>query len=233
MQNHLVPKHCITHFISHHDGNSQMVITLWCSSSRHRRGGRVPGPSPQRGPPSATGGHLTSSCPARRRGARVRATDRNETLTFSRINNLQRIAEGAYNKEIAERLHQENIDVACFQETHLKDNQRFAMIGYQVFRHDREGRAKGGVATLVKNTIPAQELTVTSNNQAEFHGVNIIVNDKQHTIFNVYSPPHRDLSLDHMQLKDSMCTVLGDFNSHSEAWGYEEEDRRKEEIEGW
>ena len=39
------------------------------------RGGRVPGPSPQSGPPSATRGYITSSCQARRRGARVRATD--------------------------------------------------------------------------------------------------------------------------------------------------------------
>ena len=101
------------------------------------------------------------------------------------------------------------------------------MRGYQLFRHDREGRAKGGVAILVKNAIPAQEFTVGTNNQAEIHRVNIIVNDKQHKIFNVYSPPDRDLSRDLMQLQDSKCIILGDFNSHSEAWGYEEAEERK------
>ena len=107
-QNHLVSKRCITHFISEPLGVQALHYALhfrttWCPSaalrtsfrfmmgtnkspSRYdalgiRRGGTVPGPSPQRGPPSATGGHLTSSCLARRRGARVRATDRNERPT--------------------------------------------------------------------------------------------------------------------------------------------------------
>ena len=145
-----------------------------------RRGGRVPGPSPQRCPPSATGGHLTSSCQARGRGARVRDTDPKETPTSRGIDILQWNAEGVYKKKIAltEKLHKENIDVACLQETHLKENQRFTMRGYQVFRHDREGRAKGGVAILVKNTIPAHEFTVSTNNQAEIHGVSIKINEK-------------------------------------------------------
>ena len=83
-----------------------------------------------------------------------------------------------------------------------------------MFRHDIEGGAKGGVATLVKDTIPAQEFTVSTNNQAEIHEVNIIVNDKQHRIFNVYSSPERDLSFDHTQLQDSKCITLGDSNRH-------------------
>ena len=75
----------------------------------------------------------------------MRDTDQNETPTSRGINILQWNAEGAYKKKIAltEKLHKENIDVACLQETHLKENQRFTMRGYQVFRHDREGRAKG------------------------------------------------------------------------------------------
>ena len=102
-----------------------------------------------------------------------------------------------------------------------------------MFQHNREGRAKGGVAILVKNTIPAQEFTVSTNNQAEIHGVSIIINEKQYKIFNIYSPPDRDLSLDIMHLQESRCIILGDFNSHSEAWGYEEADRRGEEVEDW
>ena len=33
MQNHLVPKRCFTHIILLHGGDSQIVITIWCSSS--------------------------------------------------------------------------------------------------------------------------------------------------------------------------------------------------------
>ena len=149
------------------------------------QGGRVPGPSPQRGPPSAARGHLTSSCQARRQGARVRDTDLKETPTSRGINVLQWNAEGVYKKKIAltEKLHKENISVTWLEETHLKENQRFTMRGYQVFRHDREDRAKGGVAILVKNTIPAHEFTVSTNNQAEIHGASIIINEKQYKIF--------------------------------------------------
>ena len=128
----------------------------------------MPGPSPQRGPPSAIAGHLISSCQARRRGARVRDTDPKETPTSRGIDILQWNAERVYKKKITltEKLHKENIDVACLQETHLKENQRFTMRGCQDFRHDTEGRAKGGVAILVKNTVPAHEFTVSTNNEA-------------------------------------------------------------------
>ena len=102
-----------------------------------------------------------------------------------------------------------------------------------MLRHDREIRSNGGVAILVKNTIPAHEFTVNTNNQAEIHGVSIIINEKQYKIFNVYCPPDRDLSLDLIHPQESRCIILGDFNSHSGAWGYEEADRRGEEVEDW
>ena len=153
--------------LSFHDGKAKLSSRYSARPLGIRREGRVPGPSPQRGPPSAIGGHLTSSCQARRRGARVRAADQNEAPTPRSINILQWNAEGAYKKiTLTEKLHKENIDVGCFQETHLKDNQHFTMRRYLVFRHDREGRAKVGVAILVKNTTPAQEYTVSTNNQA-------------------------------------------------------------------
>ena len=46
---------------------------------------------------------------------------------------------------------------------------------------------RGGVVILAKNTTPAQGLTVSTNIQADIHGVNILVNDKQHKIFNIYN----------------------------------------------
>ena len=36
-----------------------------------------------------------------------------------------------------------------------------------------------------------------------------------------------------MYPQESWCIILGDFNSHSEARGYEEADRRGEEVEDW
>ena len=184
-----------------------------------RRGGRVPVPQPQGGPTDATGGHLTLPCLARRRGARERATGHKTQATKQRrqgattdtrsqgtkprrINILQWNAEGVYQKKISleERLRQEDIEIACLQETHLKENQRFNVRGYQTFRQDRVGRTKGGIALLVKNTLSAKEFSVSTNDQAEIQGANIVINNQQMEVINVYSPPDRDLSLDQIPI---------------------------------
>ena len=86
---------------------------------------------------------------------------------------MQWNAEGVYNKKVAlaEQLQQENIDIACLQETHLKGQQRLNIRGFQVFKHNREGRTKGGAAILVKNSILAKDFVVNTNDQAGLQGV--------------------------------------------------------------
>ncbi|KAK7090610.1 hypothetical protein V1264_010382 [Littorina saxatilis] len=82
-----------------------------------RRGGRVPGPVPHRGPSQATGGTRTSyRGGARRRVRRVNATGNDskggekekKPLTILRWN-----AEGNSRKKtpLAERLHEEGVDM--------------------------------------------------------------------------------------------------------------------------
>ena len=117
----------------------------------------MPGPSPQRDPPLATGGHPTQPCEVRRRGERLKTTDMTGT-NENKFNIMQWNAEGVSNKKeiLAARLCQEDIDIACVQETHLNENRRFNMREYQFYRKDRLGRKKGGVVILVKNRIPAQ-----------------------------------------------------------------------------
>ena len=130
---------------------------------------------------------------------------------------------------LAERLHKENIDIACLQETHLNVNHRFLVRGYETFRLDREDRHKGGVLILVRTTIIAQELRVNTNQLAEIIGIDIKLHDRTIRIYNVYCP----LALTCMNVTDNNCLVLGDFNSHSERWGYKETDRRGDEVEDW
>ena len=195
------------------------------------QGGGVLGPT-RRGPLQAPGGPLTLSCPARGQGAGVKATGHQEDKT---INLIHWNAEGVYKKKIPliQRLKKEDVDVACIQETHLKEKHRFKVRGYQAFRHDRKRTKKGGVLILVKNSIPAQDFIVETNEQAEIQGVKITIGDRQLKIFNVYSPQDKDLSLDLIQTEDNNCLVMGDFNSHSEAWGYREADVRGEQVEDW
>ena len=199
--------------------------------------GGVPGPMPQRGPPKATGGHRVPLRGARFRRRRVKATGQKGTNTKETrpLNILQWNAEGIYNKKLplTERLHTEHIDVACIQETHLNPKHRFSIRGYQCFRMDREGRHKGGVLILVHNSIPAVELHVDTEQQAEIHGVKIVVEDVDITIYNLYCPTDKDLSLQLLNAPAENCLVIGDFNSHSTCWGYEETDKRGEEVEDW
>ena len=148
---------------------------------------------------------------------------------------LQWNAEGVYNKKIplTERLNKENIDVACIQETHLNTNHRFTVRGYQTFRLDREGRHKGGVMILIRNSIAASDFKVDTNHQAEILGVKFSVNNAPINILNLYCPPDKDLSLQHINVPPQNCVVVGDFNSHSTSWGYGETDRRGDEVEDW
>ena len=210
-----------------------MVLVLWGST---RPGGRVPGLQPQKGPFPVTGGHLTLSWTARRRGAREKATGPRPPTRARKVNILQWNAEGVYNnyKDRTRRKtswgkHWDSMPTGDTPER----SQRFDIRGYQVFRQDRKNRTKGGVAILVRNSFPAQDLRVNTNNQTEIHGVTITLENQQIRIFNAYYPVDRDLSLDHMKLPDSQRLVLEDFNSHSEAWGYPEADRRGEEVEDW
>ena len=97
---------------------------------------------------------------------------------------------------------------------------------------DWEGH-KGGVLILVRNSIPTTEFKIETNQQAEIHGVNITVDNSVISIYNLYCPQDKDLSLRNMDLPTENCMVVGDFNSHSTCWGYEETDRRGDEVEDW
>lgn len=206
---------------------------------RTRQAGRVPSPMPRRGSPPATGGHRVPLRGARSRRRWGNATGRdkspNRKENMRPLNILQWNAEGIYNKKVAltGRLHAEDIDVACIQETHLNPNHRFIVRGYQTFRMDRESRHKGGVVILVRNAIPATDFQVNSNQQAEIHGVKITVDQTVITIYNLYCPPDKDLSLQLLEVPHEDCIVLGDFNSHSTVWGYPTTNRRGEEVEDW
>ncbi|GFS27138.1 hypothetical protein ElyMa_005239700 [Elysia marginata] len=44
---------------------------------------------------------------------------------------------------------------------------------------------------------------------------------------------NKQLSLNAIDIPDTGCLILGDFNSHSQSWGYDEMDHRGEEVENW
>ena len=197
--------------------------------------GAAPGSEPQRSPPSTTGGPSRPPCHARRRqrkatGSRTALAKKNEPFTVMHWN-----AEGVMNKktELEHILHEKNINICCIQETHLKSGKAFKIRGYQSrFRSDRADRTKGGILTLVRNNIDACETAVHMEN-AEYQMIRAKLNDTELHILNFYCPNDRSLSLDTINVPNSSFLAIGDYNSHSQSWGYSQMDHRGEEVEDW
>ena len=144
-------------------------------------------------------------------------------------------AEGVLNKktELEHILHEENISICCIQETHLKKGKAFKIRGYQKpKRWDRADRSKGGILTLVRNNIEASETAVHMAG-AEYQMIRAKLKDTELHILNFYCPDNQPLSLDTIKVPDSSFIAVGDFNSHSQSWGYSQMDRRGEEVEDW
>ena len=115
------------------------------------QGGTAPGSQPQRSPTSAT------DCDSDPSSLTVDGQSRENGQHSLKI--VQWNAEGVRLKktELQHFLKLKAIDVCCIQETHLSSSHRFFIRAYEVFRHDRENRPKGGLLTLVRN-IPATKI---------------------------------------------------------------------------
>ena len=129
-------------------------------------------------------------------------------------------------------LRENNIDVCCIQETHLQTGKSFKIRGYQCIRNDRDGRRKGGVLTLIRNNIPASELK-RATGEAEFLQLKITTKNHSINLINYYCPDDKLLSLDSLEVPTNNFLIAGDFNSHSQSWGYETMNKRGEDLEEW
>ena len=52
-------------------------------------------------------------------------------------------------------------------------------------------------------------------------------------LVNLYSPNDKALSFNALPAVADHYLVVGDFNSHSQSWGYDHLDKRGEEVENW
>ena len=143
-------------------------------------------------------------------------------------------AESVQNKktELEHFLKDQDISICCIQETHLQNGKLFKVRGYQCFRSDRTGKSKGGVLTLVRNNINACLLNTHMEN-SEYQLMHIQTGKHKFQLVNFYCPNDKPLALDTINRGTSDLVVVGDFNSHSQSWGYDHLDRRGEEVENW
>ena len=184
----------------------------------------------RRGPAKATGGH---SRPSRHAGGRQsNATGRHRKEQQLKVMHWN--AEGVMNKktELENLLFKEEVSVCCIQETHLTPEKTFRVRGYQSFRSDRENRHKGGILTLVRNNISACQRKVFMEG-AEYQVMWVKLKDTELHILNYYCPNDRPLSLNTIGIPETQFLAVGDFNSHSQSWGYNHLDSRGEEVEDW
>ena len=130
-------------------------------------------------------------------------------------------------------LHENEIDVCCIQESHLKEGKSLKIRGYQEpTRNDRQNRPKGGVVTLVRNGIKVTEVKRLTG-EAEYIHMKISSKDRTLELVNYYCPEDKSLSLDTLNVPDEDFLIVGDFNSRSQSWGYDNIDKRGEEVEAW
>lgn len=196
--------------------------------------GTAPGPIPRKGPTKTTGSPSQLPRGARRQENRATGQTNQRPIKIMHWN-----AEGVNSKrdgyskklELENILEQEQVNVCCIQETHLSSDIAFKIRGYQCYRSDRKDRRKGGILTLVKNNINACQLEVHMEG-SEYQMLHLKTDSTEFHLLNYYCPNDRPLALDTIPEKERLM-VCGDFNSHSQSWGYEHMDKRGEELESW
>ena len=179
--------------------------------------------------PKATGRQTKPSWGPRRRRGKVTGQTEKPLVV------MQWNAEGVFHKEdeLQHLLLNKDIDICCIQETHLKEGEKFKIRGYQKpFRLDRPDRHKGGVLTLVRNNLHAIEVS-THLDGAEYQYLKVRSKSKEVNLVNYYCPNDRPLSLNSIDVQPGGFLMVGDFNSHSQSWGYDHADARGEELEDW
>ena len=193
------------------------------------RGGTAAGSQPQRSPTSAI------DCDSDHSGLTMDGQSRTNGQQALKI--IQWNAEGVRLKktELQHFLKLKAIDVCCIQETHLSSSHRFFIRGYEVFRQDGENRPKGGLLTLVRNNIPAAEIQRfgQADLNTEYLGVKLVLAGTPVTVFNIYSPPDKQIQLHNIKVEPQSWIITGDFNSHSPSWGYGQLNSKGEEVENW
>ena len=142
----------------------------------------------------------------------------------------------ANRQELSLLLSDTNADLVCLQETFLPDNTNTSFKTYSFYGKNSNSNnssvTRGGVAILVKQTVPHKLIQLQTNLQAV--AVRATCN-KTLTVCSIYlSPSHTYDATELADLIDQLpppVLLLGDFNAHSTLWGGRNTDTRGKVIE--
>ena len=122
---------------------------------------------------------------------------------------------------------------AAIQETRFIDsdfiNYTFKIPGYSLYTHNTNtGQRQGGSALLISNNLLHHQINLNSNLDAV--GVNVKLAQLDLTLISIYLRPSDDLDIPSLtqliQNINTPCLIMGDFNSHHQAWGCDTNTRR-------
>lgn len=114
------------------------------------------------------------------------------------------------------------IDVLCLNETWLKSNDCLAFPGFTIYRYDRVGAQKGGVAVLVKADLVSNNLGTGTFDKCEVQLVSIdLEKGEPLVVAAIYCPPEVPLSEGAISFvgNHQHLLLLGDFNAKNEELG--------------
>lgn len=134
--------------------------------------------------------------------------------------------------EVSTLIAQVKPDVILLQETWLKPHMNYEVPGYHVYRTDRVGKRRGGVATLVLSTITQEEANIENNN-IETSTVKLVNGEKDVHITSAYFPGRSTRKADIFRMAELKPNALiaGDFNAKNELWGNNKTDQLGTYIE--
>ena len=122
-------------------------------------------------------------------------------------------------------------DIVCMQETHIgPEHCRPSIYGMKLIAEIRH--RKYGSAVYAKPTLNIEEVhTEVTDSQIEL----ITVSLAKITITSVYKPPASEFEWPSLpeRCRRPLHLVIGDFNSQSTAWGYEQNDCNGDLVEAW
>ena len=119
------------------------------------------------------------------------------------------------------------VDILCFQETH-KDTTSPKIRGVHLIVHHEHPKHGSAIYAGDKSII-------TASLDLSFEDMEILrVETSQMTISSVYKPPTKAFAWPQFVNPDNRPMItIGDFNSHSNLWGYDQNDSNGDIVENW
>ena len=120
-------------------------------------------------------------------------------------------------------LYERKIDILLINETHLKENDKFRLSNYTIYRSDRKDGPLGGTAICVKNGIGHRVASIPNLYFIEISGIYLPVDIKKEIfIGSVYKSPYKLLMSHDLNINTKLSDqylLAGDLHAKHLAWG--------------